>query len=57
MEDLAVIEAQQNMMRAYGEALPEPVDLNQDAGGIQARRIVANILAAERGAPATRRAG
>ena len=56
MEDLAVIEAQQNTMRAYGDALPEPVDLNQDAGGIQARRIVANILAAERVQPPAKRA-
>jgi len=55
MEDLAVIEAQQNTMRAFGDALPEPVDLNQDAGGIQARRIVANILAAENAQPAARR--
>ncbi|HWE71609.1 MAG TPA: aromatic ring-hydroxylating dioxygenase subunit alpha [Stellaceae bacterium] len=55
MEDLAVIEAQQNTMSAFGDRLPEPVDLNQDAGGIQAGRIVANILAAENAQPAARR--
>jgi phenylpropionate dioxygenase-like ring-hydroxylating dioxygenase large terminal subunit len=49
MEDLAVIEAQQNTINAYGERLPEPIDFNQDAGGIQARRIVEAVLAAERG--------
>ena len=49
MEDLAVIEAQQNTINAYGGRLPEPVDFNQDAGGIQARRIVEAVLAAERG--------
>src|SRR5579862_1780699 len=54
MEDLAVIEAQQNTINAYGERLPEPVDFNQDAGGIQARRIVEAVLAAERGHNATR---
>jgi vanillate monooxygenase len=48
MEDLAVIEAQQNTMRTFGNALPAAVDLNQDSGGIQARRIVDTILAAER---------
>jgi len=54
MEDLAVIEAQQNVMSAYGERLPDPVDFNQDAGGIQARRIVDQILAAEAGTKPTR---
>lgn len=48
MEDLAVIEAQQNTMTAYGAALPDAVDFNQDAGGIQARRIVDAIIEAER---------
>jgi len=56
LEDLAVIEAQQNTISAYGEALPEPLDFNQDAGGIQARRIVDAIIAEERGGPARRRA-
>jgi hypothetical protein len=37
-----------SQMRAFGDALPEAVDLNQDAGGIQSRRIVDTILAAER---------
>lgn len=54
MEDLAVIEAQQNTINAFGEKLPEPVDFNQDAGGIQARRIVEAVLAAERGHNAAR---
>ena len=57
MEDLAVIEAQQKTMNAFGDALPGAVDLNQDAGGIQARRIVDTILAAERAAPAARLVG
>jgi phenylpropionate dioxygenase-like ring-hydroxylating dioxygenase large terminal subunit len=57
LEDLAVIEAQQNNLDIYGERLPEQVDFNQDAGGIQPRRIIAAILAAENdGAPARRRA-
>jgi vanillate O-demethylase monooxygenase subunit len=55
LEDLAVIEAQQNTISAYGDALPDPVDFNQDAGGIQARRIVEAIIAEERGEPAARR--
>jgi hypothetical protein len=32
---------------ALGERLPAQVDFNQDAGGLQARRIVDGILAAE----------
>lgn len=47
LEDLAVIEAQQSIINAYGERLPPQIDFNQDAGGIQARRIVDAILAAE----------
>ncbi len=55
LEDLAVIEAQQSIIGAYGEALPPQIDFNQDAGGIQARRIVDAIIEAERGGPAARR--
>jgi vanillate O-demethylase monooxygenase subunit len=54
LEDLAVIEAQQDTINAYGERLPQAVDFNQDAGGIQARRIVEAVLAAERGHVAAR---
>ena len=49
LEDLAVIRAQQANLDAWGERLPAPVDLNQDGGGIQARRVIEAILAAERG--------
>ena len=44
LEDLAVIGAQQNNVQQFGDALPAPVDFNQDSGGIQARRIVSQIL-------------
>jgi phenylpropionate dioxygenase-like ring-hydroxylating dioxygenase large terminal subunit len=54
LEDLAVIEAQQAIINAYGERLPAAIDFNQDAGGIQARRIVEMVLAAERSTTATR---
>jgi phenylpropionate dioxygenase-like ring-hydroxylating dioxygenase large terminal subunit len=47
LEDLAVIDAQQKSIAAYGLELPPQVDFNQDAGGLQARRIVERILAAE----------
>ena len=53
LEDLAVIGAQQANIAAYGAALPAEVDLNQDAGGLQARRIIDQILEAER-VPAVR---
>lgn len=54
LEDLAVIEAQQKIINTYGEALPSAIDFNQDAGGLQARRIVDAILAAEKGDGAAR---
>jgi len=47
-EDLAVIKGQQANLDEFGDALPPQVDFNQDAGGIQARRIVERILADER---------
>ena len=47
LEDLAVIKGQQMNLDALGDALPPQVDFNQDAGGLQARRIVDDILAAE----------
>jgi phenylpropionate dioxygenase-like ring-hydroxylating dioxygenase large terminal subunit len=47
LEDLAVVGAQQSRISGYGPDLPAQVDLNQDAGGMQARRIVDAILAAE----------
>jgi len=48
LEDLAVIGAQQDNFQQFGDALPVPVDFNQDAGGIQARRIIAQILENEK---------
>jgi vanillate O-demethylase monooxygenase subunit len=47
LEDLGVIAGQQMNIEAHGEDLPAPLDFNQDAGGLQARRIVDNLLAAE----------
>lgn len=47
LEDLAVIKGQQESIDAFGESLPPQVDFNQDAGGLQAGRIVESILAAE----------
>lgn len=49
LEDLGIILAQQSNLSAYGERLPPQVDFGQDAGGLQARRIVDAILAAENG--------
>ena len=49
-EDLAIIEAQQQNLLAFGDDLPQPVDFTQDTGGVQARRIVDDILAREAGA-------
>jgi len=46
-EDLGVIEAQQKNLVAFGESLPPPIDFLQDAGGLQARRMVDDILAQE----------
>lgn len=56
LEDLAVIGAQQGNLSAFGEDLPQAVDFNQDAGGLQARRIVDRILAEQQGAGADIRA-
>ena len=47
LEDLVVIKGQQMNYDALGERLPAQVDFNQDAGGLQARRIVDGILANE----------
>lgn len=47
-EDLAVIGAQQGNLGSFGGGLPAQLDFNQDAGGLQARRVVERILAAER---------
>ena len=46
-EDLSVIEAQQRNLTAFGDGLPPSVDFVQDAGGLQARRMVDDILANE----------
>tara|TARA_Y100000588_G_scaffold347640_1_gene396637 strand:- start:258 stop:1313 length:1056 start_codon:yes stop_codon:yes gene_type:complete len=54
LEDLAVIGAQQNNLDAFGTNLPEQVDFNQDAGGIQARRIISRILEEEANGTALR---
>ena len=47
LEDIGVLQAQQGNISMYNGALPEQVDFNQDAGGLQARRIVDAILAKE----------
>ena len=47
LEDLAVIGSQQNNLTAFEKNLPEQVDFNQDAGGLQARRIITRILEEE----------
>ena len=54
LEDLAVIGAQQNNLDAFGTNLPEQVDFNQDAGVIQARRIISRILEEEANGTALR---
>ena len=54
LEDLAVIGAQQDNLDAFGTNLPEQVDFNQDAGGIQARRIISRILEEEANGTALR---
>jgi hypothetical protein len=41
------LQAQQSNIDTYNGGLPEQVDFNQDAGGLQARRIVDAILASE----------
>ena len=46
LEDLTAIKAQQANMDRFADT-PQ-VDFKQDAGGIQARRIVDNLLAEER---------
>jgi len=57
LEDLAVIGAQQMNIDALGRELPLQLDFNQDAGGLQARRILDDIIAAEKkGRPARARA-
>ncbi len=55
-EDLFVIRRQQENISAFGSGMPDQVDFNQDAGGIQARRIVDRILAEERDGAKTVRA-
>ena len=54
LEDLAVIGAQQANLTAYGDDLPPGVDFNQDAGGLQARRVVERILSEEQSGPKVR---
>jgi len=57
LEDLGVLQAQQGNISMYNGGLPDQVDFNQDAGGLQARRIVDAILAQEgTNAPAGMRA-
>ena len=55
-EDLDVIEAQQKNLTAFGERLPPAVDFTQDAGGLQARRIVDDILSHEASAESAKAA-
>lgn len=54
LEDLFVIGAQQGNLTAFGEELPPAVDFNQDAGGLQARRVIDRILADEQPGPSVR---
>jgi vanillate O-demethylase monooxygenase subunit len=49
MEDLVVIRAQQRTRSAFGDKLPPQIDFNQDAGGLQAMRILQRILDDEQG--------
>jgi phenylpropionate dioxygenase-like ring-hydroxylating dioxygenase large terminal subunit len=51
-EDLAIIKAQQANITTYSDGLPGQIDFKQDAGAVQARRVVDGILAQERGAGA-----
>ncbi len=52
MEDLHIIREQQKNISLYGSSLPPQIDFRQDAGAVQARRIVDGILARERSAGA-----
>jgi vanillate O-demethylase monooxygenase subunit len=54
LEDLAVLQKQQSNIDAFADDLPRQVDLNQDAGTIQARQVVDRLLAAESNRPAQR---
>ena len=54
LEDLFVIGAQQGNLTAFGDDLPPAVDFNQDAGGLQARRVIERILADEQAATTVR---
>lgn len=54
LEDLGVIQGQQSNLVEFGENLPPAIDFNQDAGGLQARRIVDAIIASESAAPLAR---
>jgi vanillate O-demethylase monooxygenase subunit len=56
LEDLSVIKAQQERIGGLGDRLPPQVDFNQDAGGLQARRVVDAILAEEANGAARARA-
>jgi vanillate O-demethylase monooxygenase subunit len=47
LEDLAIIKAQQRNLSTYGAGLPTQLDFRQDAGAVQARRIVESIIAEE----------
>jgi len=49
LEDLFVIGEQQKNLDELGGGLPLEVDFNQDAGGLQARRVIERILADEAG--------
>jgi Vanillate O-demethylase oxygenase C-terminal domain len=48
LEDLEIIGALQANIVSYGDALPREVSFAQDAGGVQVRRIVERLIAAER---------
>jgi phenylpropionate dioxygenase-like ring-hydroxylating dioxygenase large terminal subunit len=52
LEDLAVLKSQQKNIESFVE--PPQVDFNQDAGGLQARRVVDRILAQEAGSNSAR---
>jgi vanillate O-demethylase monooxygenase subunit len=47
-EDLGIIKSQQRNLTDFGDHLPQQIDFKQDAGAVQARRIVDAIMTEER---------
>jgi hypothetical protein len=48
LEDLAVLQSQHTNIDAFVEDPSQQLDLNQDAGTIQARQVVQQLMAIER---------